>query len=262
MATSSPGGGGLREWGDLTEFSLDTLRSVPGSLRYFSEVLRQAAILVRGSSFMIASMAFFLGISVTNFGYYILKAAGATDFTGLIAGVANPRVASGIIFGYAFAAKIGCGLASEIGAMRINEELDALESQAVSPLRYAVATKVCGALLFTPIAAGFALLFCMAGAQFTALNVLHALPKASFDQYAWGLQGVPDELFALVTMMVCAVAIILVGAYYGFRASGGPPGVGSAVARSLLVNLVLIHVITGVCEFAVYGTNPHLPIGG
>ena len=104
---------GLHGAGDLTTFAGQALRYTPSSTRYFSEILRQAAILVKGSTFMIAAMAFFIGFSATNFGYYFLRAAGAADFTGIVPGIGGIRLAIPIIFGYAFAAKVGCGLTSE-----------------------------------------------------------------------------------------------------------------------------------------------------
>ena len=58
-----------------------------------------------------------LGFSATNYGYYFLRSAGAADFIGLVPGVTGPRLLAALLFGYAFAAKVGCGLASEIGSM-------------------------------------------------------------------------------------------------------------------------------------------------
>lgn len=254
--------GRLREFGELAEFSVQGLRQVPGTGRYFSEVVRQAAILARGSWFMIAALAVFIGISETNYGYYFLKAAGAADFTGLVSGFANPRATAPFILGYAFAAKVGCGLASEIGTMRINDEISAAEAEAIDPMRYLVATRIAAGLLFAPIAGGIALVATTVGAYVNSIFILRALSPTSFLQYHWGIQAVPDQLFAFATIMVVATTIILVSCFYGYRASGGPSGVGQAVARSLVVNLIAVHVITGVAVFVVYGTDPHLPIGG
>lgn len=254
--------GRLREFGELTEFSFNGLKSVPGTGRYFSEVVRQAATLARGSWFMIASLAVFIGVSETNYGYYFLKAAGAADFTGLVSGFANPRATTPFIFGYAFAAKVGCGLASEIGTMRINDEIAAAEAEGVDPMRYLVATRIAAGIIFAPIAGGIALVANTAGAYVNSIFVLRALSPTTFLQYHWGIQAVPDQLFAFVTVLVVAVAIVLVSCFYGYRASGGPSGVGEAVARSLVINLVAIHIITGLAVFVVYGTDPHLPIGG
>jgi phospholipid/cholesterol/gamma-HCH transport system permease protein len=62
--------------------------------------------------------------------------------------------------------------------------------------------------------------------------------------------------------MVMATAIVLVGCYYGYRASGGPVGVGTATARSMVLNIVLVHVIGMLGTLAFWGANPRAPIGG
>jgi phospholipid/cholesterol/gamma-HCH transport system permease protein len=59
-----------------------------------------------------------------------------------------------------------------------------------------------------------------------------------------------------------AMTIVLVSCFYGYRASGGPAGVGAAVARSLLVNIVMVHVVATFWVFVFFGINPNLPIGG
>jgi len=253
---------GLHEAGDLTQFAGQTFRHTPGSARYFSEILRQAAILIRSSTLMIGAMAFFIGFSATNFGYYFLRAAGAADFTGIVPGIGGIRLGIPIIFGYAFAAKVGCGLTSEIGAMRINEELDALESEGVNPLRFIVGTRLVAALIFVPIACAVCMITFLVGAWFNAIPVLSALPEEAFFRTNWAMQSVPTIMFGLVLMVIVGVVIVIVSAYYGYTASGGPAGVGRAVARTLLVNLVLIHIITGVAVLGVYGTDLSLPIGG
>jgi phospholipid/cholesterol/gamma-HCH transport system permease protein len=253
----------VRELGDLTASSARTLRELPASLRYGAEVFRQLAILVRGSVLVIVTLVMFVGFSATNYGYYFLKAAGATDYIGLVPGVVGTRLISGLCFGYAFAAKVGCGLVAEIGAMKINEELDAYESEGVSTQRYVVGTRVAAALLFTPIIAPIALVAATVGSYVDAVFVVHAVPPATFFQFDWANQALADQLFAFVIIVLLAATIVLVSCYYGTRATGGPAGVGRVVARSLVINLVMVHVILGLGDALVYGgANLGLPIGG
>src|ERR1700738_4848208 len=141
----------LIEAGEMAEFfgrSVVGLRRVP---RYTSEVLRQAAILVRGSTLIIFAMVTFIGMAAVTFAYFFLRSAGASDYTGLFTGIVMPRAAVPIMFGYVFSAKVGCGLVAEIGAMKINEEIDAFEVEGVNPMSYVVGTRLIGALLFVPI---------------------------------------------------------------------------------------------------------------
>jgi phospholipid/cholesterol/gamma-HCH transport system permease protein len=254
---------GIDELGDLTAYSARTLRELPASLRFAAEVFRQLAILVRGSSVVIVTLVMFVGFSATNYGYYFLKAAGATDYIGLVPGVVGTRLIAALCFGYAFAAKVGCGLVAEIGAMKINEELDAYESEGVSTQRYVVGTRVIAALMFTPIITPIALVAASVGAFVDAVLVVHAVPPATFFQFDWANQSLADQLFAFVTIVLLTTTIVLVSCYYGTRAAGGPAGVGRVVARSLVINLVMVHVIVGLGDALVYGgANLGLPIGG
>ena len=252
----------LAEAGEIIEFGVRSIAALPGAPRYAAESLRQAAILVRGSTLVIAAMTVFIGMTVVNFAYFFLRSAGASDYTGLFSGITTPRNSVPIMFGYVFAAKVGCGLAAEIGAMKINEELDALESEGVSPLRYVVATRLAGALLFTPIAVFVALLAGSLGSYIQAVPILQGVAPGSFLHYHWEVQNVTDQLLAFIDLSTEAVIIVVVSCFYGYRASGGPAEVGSAVARSLLVNIVLVHVVASFFIFVFYGLDPRLPIGG
>jgi phospholipid/cholesterol/gamma-HCH transport system permease protein len=264
-ASSRPPGvvqGGMIEIGEMTTFAKDAivgLRHVP---RYFSEVLRQAAILVRGSTLIIFAMVTFIGMAAATFAYFFLRSAGATDYTGLFTGIVMPRAAVPIMFGYVFSAKVGCGLVAEIGSMRINEEIDAFEAEAIPPMSYVVGTRLIGALLFVPIAVTVGLLGGDLGSLFQAVPVLHATSPGGFLHYHWSAQNLVDNLQAYLNMGSMAMFIVLVSCFYGYRTSGGPAGVGAACARSLLVNIVMVHVIATFWVFMFFGTDPHLPIGG
>jgi phospholipid/cholesterol/gamma-HCH transport system permease protein len=252
----------LEEAGALTRFTGKTVVALPLSARFAAEVFRQLAILVRGSTLLIALMVVFVGFSATNYGYYFLKAAGAADYIGLVPGVVGPRLIAALLFGYTFAAKVGCGLASEIGSMKINEELDAYEVEGVTVQRYVVGTRVLAALLFVPIIVPIALVAATLGSYLNAVLVLHAVPPETFMRFNWVNQSVGDQIFAFGSIFVLAAVIVSVACFYGMRTSGGPAGVGTAVSRSLMVNLVLIHVILGMADLMFYGTDLGLPIGG
>jgi len=253
----------VSEFGELIAFAAQIVREMPAALRYVSEILRQAAILVRGSTLVIMALTFLMGFVQTNFGYYFLQAAGASDYIGLVSGVGTTRGTAAFVFGYMFAAKVGCGLCSEVGAMRINEELDAYDAQGVGAMRYVIATRVIASAVYVPIIAGLALLACTIGSYINAVDLLHAVPPETFYRFHWSNQTVADQFVVLITMSTMATAIIFVAAFYGSRASGGPESVGRAVARALMLNLVLVNIIAGASTLVFYpGGELGLPIGG
>jgi phospholipid/cholesterol/gamma-HCH transport system permease protein len=252
----------MEEIGDLTAFAGSTLRALPASRRYTAETLRQLGLMVRGSTVLIVLMIAFIGISATNYGYYFLKAAGAADYVGLVAGLGGPRLGVALVFGYAFAAKVGCGFVGEIGAMRVNEELDAYESEGVTARRYIVATRVLASMLYVPIITALALVGFTLASYAQAVLVIHAVSADTFFRYTWANQAIADQFFSFAVMEVMAICISVVSCYYGTHVRGGPAAVGAAVARSLVINLVMIHVILGLGDSIVYGTTLGLPIGG
>lgn len=259
-----PGGfqSALIEIGELTSFTGRAIAGLGRVPRYTSEVLRQAAILVRGSTLIIFAMVTFIGMAAATFAYFFLRSAGATDYTGLFTGIVMPRAAVPIMFGYVFSAKVGCGLVAEIGAMKINEEIDAFEVEGVNPMSYVVGTRLIGALIFVPIAVTVALVGGDLGSLFQAVPVLHATSPGGFLHYHWSAQNLTDNLQAYLNMGSMAMFIVVASCFYGYRASGGPAGVGAACARSLLVNIIMVHVIATFWVFLFFGVNPNLPIGG
>jgi phospholipid/cholesterol/gamma-HCH transport system permease protein len=258
--------GGLRgflaQTGELVGFAGTGLRGIPAVVRFPSEAFRQAAILIRTTSVFLIFMSLFSGFALATAGYFFLRAAGASDLLGSFTAIGAPRAVTPIIFGYVFAAKVGCGIAAEVGSMRIADEIDALESEGVDPMRYVVASRVVGAMLFIPIATGMCLLAVSFGMYMDASLVLQALPGATFLFDHWQGQSIQDQLFCLVDCSVLGMVIVLVSSFFGYRATGGPPGVGAAVARSLVLNLVLVHLIVTFFVTLFYGADPRLPFGG
>ena len=78
----------------------------------------------------------------------------------------------------------------------------------------------------------------------------------------WMFQNPPDLLYSLIKAMVMAVFIVVVGLYYGYTAGGGPVGVGTATAKSMVLNIVMVHLIGMVGTQLFWGSNPRAPIGG
>ena len=127
---------------------------------------------------------------------------------------------------------------------------------------YAIAT---GATL----SSGFFLLPGLAavGVGFFAswLAVVQQIGEVSSGGYFlvfWMFQNPPDLLFSLIKAMAMATAIVLVGCYYGYTDSGGPVGVGTATAKSMVLNIVLVHIIGMMGTLIFWGANPRAPIGG
>jgi phospholipid/cholesterol/gamma-HCH transport system permease protein len=165
-------------------------------------------------------------------------------------------------FGYMMAAKVGTGLVAEIGAMRISDEIDALEVMGISSMTFLCATRLLAAWMVLPF-----MYLAAVGAGFLAsyIAVVQQIGEVSsggFFLIFWMFQNPPDLLYSLIKGMTMATLIVIVGAYYGYTASGGPVGVGTATAKSMVLNVVGVHLVGMLGTQVFWGTNPRAPIGG
>ncbi|PTL58171.1 ABC transporter permease [Paraconexibacter algicola] len=252
----------LVEAGELTRFFGTSLAALPGALTYASEGLRQASMMLRGTIPLIFMMQLFQGAVIGTFGFFLLRGIGAGDFFGLTTGVVGPRQTACTMFGYVFTAKIGCGITAELGAMKIQQEVDALESTGVDPRRYLIGTRLIGVLIFAPVAAFVSLIATLVGAFLIVVVLLGGLTTNTLTDVHWSVQGFGDSIFVMVTCTVIAVTTAIVSCFYGLRTVGGPAAVGTSVARSLVVNLVLLHLIAAFGAVVIFGLDAKLPIGG
>jgi len=187
---------------------------------------------------------------------------GTPAYAGVLAAWCDLREMVPYMFGYIMAAKVGTGIVAELGAMRINEEIDALEVIGVRPLAFLAATRIVAAWIVLPFIyiAGVGVAFL---ASYLAVVVqIGEVSSGGYSLIFWMFQNPPDLLFSLVKGMAMATAIVLVGCYYGYTASGGPVGVGRATAKSMILNMVLVHLIGALGSQVFWGANPRAPIGG
>jgi phospholipid/cholesterol/gamma-HCH transport system permease protein len=229
---------------------------------FFGETLRQAGILITGSAIVIWSLCFIIGLQCGIEGAYFNRSVGAPAYAGVFSAWCDLREAVPYAFGYMMSAKVGTGLVAELGAMRITDEIDALEVMGISSMTFLCATRLLAAFMVLPF-----LYLIAVGAGFMAsyLAVVQQIGEVSsggFFLIFWMFQNPPDLLFSLIKGMVMAVVIVVVGCYYGYTAGGGPVGVGTATAKSMVFNIVAVHLIGMVGTQVFWGFNANAPIGG
>lgn len=211
-----------------------------------------ALILGGGMFFVIGSLAFFTGTAVGLEGYVGLEQIGAQAYVGLVGAFANTREITPLIAGVALAAQVGAGFTAELGAMRISEEIDALEVMSVNSLVYLVSTRIWAALV---LAIPLYLLALLASYEASAIIVTqyYDVSPGAYDQYFNLFLPPIDVLYSLIKAFVFTVFVVLVHCYYGFNASGGPAGVGVAVGRAIRVSLVGVVLINLLLSVIFYG---------
>ena len=216
----------IASFGDITRFMARVMGEVYSGrvLRFFGEALRQAGILILGSALVILGLAFILGLTCGIEGAYFSRSVGAPAQAGVFSAWCDLREVMPYAFGYMMSAKVGTGLVAEIGAMRISDEVDALEVMGISSLTFLCSTRLLAAWIVLPF-----IYIAAVGAGFFAsyLAVVHQIGEVSsggFFLIFWMFQNPPDLLYSLVKGMAMATVIVLVGCYYGYTAKGGPGG--------------------------------------
>jgi phospholipid/cholesterol/gamma-HCH transport system permease protein len=257
-----------REWlaatGEIGRFTGNIVRDVWGLrvFRFFGEALRQSGILIISSTLIIWALVFIIGLECGIEGAYFTEAQGAPAYAGVFTAWCDLRELVPYAFGYMMAAKVGTGIVAELGAMRISDEIDALEVMGINSVTFLCATRLLAAWLVLPsmylaaIGAGFL------ASYIAVVQQVGAVSSGGYFLIFWQFQNPPDFIFSLIKAMFMATAIVLVGCYYGYNATGGPVGVGTATAKSMVLNLVLVHIIGMLGTQIFWGANPRAPIGG
>lgn len=193
--------------------------------------------------------------------YRSLSDVGVQALSGFASAYINTRIASPIIADVGLAATIGAGATAQLGAMRINEEIDALEVMGIRTITYLVSTRVvAGVLVVVP-------LWCMAtlsGYFSTRSLVIFGFGQAPgvFDHYFRTYLQPTDLLWSLLQVIASGTAVMLVHTYYGFNAYGGPAGVGEAVGRAVRTSLVVAVAVTLAVALAAYGVSGNFHLSG
>ena len=150
------------------------------------------------------------------------------------------------------------GFTAQLGAMRISEEIDALEVMAIPSLRYLVTTRMIAALIaVVPLY----LVGLFASYMATALAVIRVKGQSEGTYgYYFSLFLSPNDIWlSLIKVMVFAVVVTLVHCYYGYTATGGPEGVGRAAGRALRTSIVFLAFTDVAMTIALWGLKPHVP---
>ena len=230
--------------------------------RFFGETLRQSGIIIISSTLIIWAMMFIIGLQCGTVGGYFTESAGASAYAGVFSAWCGLREFIPYAFGYIMSAKVGTGIVAEIGAMRISDEIDALEVMGLNSITFLCATRLLAAWLVLPFIYISGIAAAFLASYIAVVKQVGSVSSGGYLLIFWQFQNPTDFMYSTIKAMVMATAIVLVGCYYGYNASGGPVGVGTATAKSMVLNLVLVHIIGMLGTQIFWGANPRAPIGG
>jgi phospholipid/cholesterol/gamma-HCH transport system permease protein len=156
---------------------------------------------------------------------------------------------------------VGAGFTAELGAMRINDEIDALEVMAMPTRRYLVASRVVAAMIaVTPLY--LVSLFASYLATNIAVVKLQGLSAGTFAHYFNLFLPPIDVVYSLIKVLIFAATVAMIHCYYGYNARGGPVGVGVAVGRAIRTSIVAINIINFALSAVMWGIRDTVRIAG
>jgi phospholipid/cholesterol/gamma-HCH transport system permease protein len=261
----------LDKLGEELSFYVRALAWTPRTVRrYKKEILRLLAEVTLGSGALaviggtvgvIVAMCFFTGTEVGLQGYAALNQLGTENFAAFVSAYFNTREIAPLVAGIALAATVGCGFTAQLGAMRISEEVDALEVMAVPSLPFLVTTRIIAGLIAIIPLYVVGLLSSYFASRLVVTQFF-GQSAGTYDHYFTQYLPPGDVLWSFGKVLIFAVMVILIHCYHGYTASGGPAGVGVAVGRAVRTSIVVINVVDLFLSMAIWGTTTTVRLAG
>ncbi|MDV7353890.1 ABC transporter permease [Rhodococcus oxybenzonivorans] len=247
----------------IIEIPIALARHHRETLRLLAEVaLGSGALAVIGGTVAIVGfLTMSAGAVVALQGYTTLGDIGVEALTGFLAAYVNVRIAAPVIAGVGLAATIGAGATAQIGAMRISDEVDALEVMGVRSIPYLASSRIiAGMIAIVPVYAVAVIASFLASR--TATVVVYGQSGGVYDHYFSTFLVPTDLLWSFLQVILMGLVVMLIHTYFGYTAAGGPAGVGEAVGRAVRASLAAVVFVTLAVSLAVYGTSDSFNFAG
>jgi phospholipid/cholesterol/gamma-HCH transport system permease protein len=160
-------------------------------------------------------------------------------FSGMAVGLSLAVELAPVLTALMLAGRAGAGIATELGTMRISEQIDALETMAVSPIQYLIVPRLAAGLVMGPLLTMTFFLIGMVGAYFVAVVVMGVDHGSFLEKFFWYVDPV-HILQGLIKSVVFGLGVCLIGCYQGYNAQGGGRGVGIATTRAVVMGSVMV----------------------
>ncbi len=257
--------------GVQTKFYGHTLRSMFTAVTHYRvELFRLIAqmglgagalIVIGGTVAIVGFLTVTTGALVAVQGYTDFAEIGVEALTGFASAFFNVRLIAPATTAIALSATIGAGATAQLGAMRISEEIDALEVMGIKSIAYLASTRVIAGLIVVIPLYCVGVLASFWAARF-GTTVIYGQSTGVYDHYFRTFLNPTDLFWSLGQCVALAIVIMLVHTYYGYTASGGPAGVGEAVGRGVRTSLILSAFVLVMISLAVYGQSGNFNLAG
>lgn len=255
----------LRELGQWVFFVAQTLWYLPLVLRkYRRQAMQQINNLAWGRGSLIVDggtisvlivLGLAVGASIAIESFAVLNLIGFGALSGIIGGVGTVREIAPLVAGIAYTAQAGCRMTAEIGAMRISEEIDAVEALGLRPIPFVVGTRLIGGMAV--VIPGYLLtLVTSFWVLHLFINTFYDQPAGTYNHYLVMFLSPTDLVYSVIKAIIFCAAVTLIHCYYGYFTSGGPVGVGQASGRAVRASLVSIMVLDFALTVGLWGLQP------
>ncbi|MGB5112597.1 MAG: ABC transporter permease [Mycobacterium sp.] len=262
---------GWNQVGSQTRFYFKTLGSIGDALAHYQvETVRLIAqmslgtgalAIIGGTIAIVGFLTLSTGALVAVQGYNQFADFGVEAFTGFASAYLNVRLIAPLTAGIGLAATIGAGATAQLGAMRINEEIDALEVIGIRSIAYLASSRlVAGVVVVIPVYCVAVLMSFLAARLGT--TAVYGQSTGVYDHYFTTFLSPTDLIWSFFLAITMAIVVMLVHTYYGFTASGGPSGVGEAVGRAVRASLISASFVVVLVSLAIYGQSGNFHMTG
>ncbi|AQT80925.1 ABC transporter permease [Mycolicibacterium litorale] len=257
--------------GDQALFYAKAIGGVPFAMRYYrTEIIRLIAeismgagvlAMIGGTLVIVGFLTVATGGTLAVQGYSSLGNIGIEALTGFLAAFINVRISAPVVAGIGLAATFGAGVTAQLGAMRVSEEIDALEAMAIRPIAFLVSTRIAAGMVSIAPLYAIAVILSFLASRYTTVALL-GQSAGLYDHYFATFLNPVDLLWSFLQAILMALAILLIHTYFGFFAAGGPSGVGVATGDAVRTSLVVVVSVTLLISLAIYGGGGGFNLAG
>lgn len=189
-------------------------------------------------------VAFIVGVILAMQSAYQLKEFGALMYVGSFVGVAMTRELAPLLTAWMVAGRVGASITAELGTMKVSEEIDALETMGLDPVRFLVVPRLIAILIMLPCLTIMADIIGMFGGFLTGVFTMGIDPMLYIDKTVDALV-MKDIVTGLIKSFFFAAIIGTVSCYQGMEVRGGAEGVGLSTTRSVVVSMIAVIAADG-----------------
>lgn len=222
-------------------------RNIVRSPHYADDILLQMDAIGVGSLFIVSLIGFFSGVVMALQMSRALANYGAQGQIGQIVSITLVRELGPVLASLLVAGRNASGIASELGSMRVTEQIDAMRALGTDPIQKLVTPRLIAMAVVLPLLTIIADFLGLVGGYFIAYTMLN-ITSSQYWSTAWRILEYNDLTQGLLKPFLFAIVIALVGCYYGINTTGGTQGVGRSTTKAVVVASVWIFIITAMLD--------------